>query len=63
MKKLEIYLVILLVILGKDVKAKLEIKESPDKGIFIKDLSLNAAKTYDDLMNYMNIGNKSRSVG
>ena len=31
--------------------------------MFIKDLSMNAAKTWDDMMEYMNIGNKNRSVG
>lgn len=45
------------------MKAKLDVKESPEKGIFIKDLSMNAAKTYNELMNFMNIGNKNRSVG
>jgi hypothetical protein len=45
------------------VKDKLEIKESPDKGIFIKGLSINTAKTYDELMEFMNTGNKNRSVG
>lgn len=49
--------------LGADVKAKLEIKESPEKGVFIKDLSINAAKTHGQLMEYMNIGNMNRSVG
>lgn len=48
---------------GNDIKEKLEIKESPDKGVFIKDLSMNNAKTYDELMKYMTIGNKNRSVG
>jgi hypothetical protein len=32
------------------VKAKLDVKETPDKGVFIKDLSQNAAKTYEDMM-------------
>ena len=32
---------------AKDVKNKLDIKESPDKGVFIKDLSINTAKTHD----------------
>jgi len=41
----------------------LDVKESPEKGIFIKDLSMNAAKTYNELMTFMNIGNKNRSVG
>ena len=50
-------------LLGKDVKKSLELKESPDKGVFVKDLSANAAKTHSELMEYMNIGNKNRSVG
>ena len=37
-------------------------KESPE-GVFIKDLSINSAKTHGELMEYMNIGNSSRSVG
>lgn len=48
---------------AKDVKNRLEIKESPDKGVFIKDLSINQAKTHEELMEYMNIGNSARSVG
>jgi hypothetical protein len=28
-----------------DVKAKMEMKESPDKGLFIKDLSINIVKS------------------
>lgn len=31
--------------------------------MFIKDLSMNAAKTHEELMTYMNIGNKNRAVG
>ena len=34
-----------------------------DKGVFIKDLSINQAKTHEELMNFMNLGNKNRSVG
>ena len=45
------------------MKNKLEIKESPEKGVFIKDLSINIAKTHEELMEYMNLGNKNRSVG
>ena len=49
--------------LSKDPKAKLDLKETPEKGVFIKDLSMNAAKTYEDMMEYMDMGNKNRSVG
>lgn len=34
-------------LLAENVKEKLEIKESPDKGIFIKGLSINTSKTYE----------------
>ena len=50
-------------LLSKDIKAKLDVKETPEKGVFIKDLSMNPAKTFEDMMEYMNIGNKNRSVG
>lgn len=40
-------------LLGADTKAKLDIKESPEKGLFVKDLSINTAKTYDELMSFM----------
>lgn len=32
-------------LLGKDIKARMELKESPDKGVFVKDLSMNIVKT------------------
>jgi len=50
-------------LLGTDTKAKLDIKESTEKGLFIKDLSIKTAKTYDELMVFMEMGNKNRSVG
>lgn len=50
-------------LLSENTKTKLDVKESPDKGIFIKDLSVKTAKTYDELMHCMEIGNSNRSVG
>lgn len=32
-------------LLGKDTKARMDLKESPDKGVFVKDLSMNIVKT------------------
>ena len=29
----------------------------------MKDLSINVAKTYDELMEFMSVGNRNRSVG
>jgi len=31
-------------LLGKDTKARLDLKESPDKGVFVKDLTKNIVK-------------------
>jgi Kinesin motor domain len=46
-----------------DVKARLEMKESYDKGVFIKDLSLYIVKSVEDMEKLMNYGNKNRAVG
>jgi hypothetical protein len=62
-KKFGICYVKIFLFLAKDVKNKLDIKESTEKGVFIKDLSINTAKTHEELMDYMNLGNKNRSVG
>ena len=50
-------------LLGKDVKFKMEMKESPDRGVFIKDLTQNIVKSVDEMEKWMNEGTKSRSVG
>lgn len=41
----------------------MEIKESPDKGVFIKDLCQFVTKSTTEMENYMNIGNRNRSTG
>ena len=41
----------------------MEMKESTDKGVFIKDLTQNIVKNVKEMENWMNIGTKSRSVG
>ena len=48
--------------LGKDVKAKMDLKESPDKGVFVKDLTMVTVKTVAEMEKYMNIGTDNRSV-
>ncbi len=40
-------------LLGKDVKARMEMKESPDRGVFIKDLTMNVVKSTSDMEKYM----------
>lgn len=44
-------------------KARLEIKEDPDKGIYIKGLMQTEVATQEALMDVMTGGNKNRSVG
>jgi hypothetical protein len=38
-------------------------KESIDKGVFIKDLSQTIVKTIEDMDKLMTYGNKNRAVG
>jgi hypothetical protein len=48
--------------LGKDVKARMELKESPDKGIFVKDLNQIEVDTIATMQKYMDIGFKNRAT-
>lgn len=50
-------------LLSKDVKAKYELKESPDEGVFIKDLNKKVVKSVSEMEQLMNVGNKNRSTG
>jgi len=50
-------------LLSIDTKAKLEMKESSDKGIFIKNLSMHIVKSISDIEKLMQVGMKNRSVG
>ena len=50
-------------LLSNDIKAKLEMKESSDKGIFIKNLSMHIVKSISDIERLMLAGMKNRSVG
>ncbi|KAG1676987.1 Kinesin-like protein KIF3A [Nymphon striatum] len=50
-------------LLGKDQKARLEVKERPDVGVYVKDLSAFVVKNADDMDRIMTLGNKNRSVG
>lgn len=40
----------------------MQLKESPDKGVFIKDLTMNIVKTTEEMEKFMDIGFKSRAV-
>eukprot|EP00795_Rhopilema_esculentum_P014910 gene14910-6047_t len=48
--------------IGKDLKARLEVKERPDIGVYVKDLSSYVVNNADDMDRTMTTGNKNRSV-
>jgi len=50
-------------LIGGDVKQKLELKESADKGVFIKDISMHIVKSVPEIQKLMLSGSKNRSVG
>eukprot|EP00064_Thunnus_orientalis_P010074 superscaffoldBa00001333_g10100 len=60
---LEIYQEEIRDLLCKDNNKKLELKESPDYGVYVKDLSSVVTKNATEIEHVMNIGNQSRSVG
>lgn len=47
-------------LLGKDQSSRLEVKERPDIGVFVKDLSGYVVNNADDLDRIMSLGNKNR---
>uniref|UniRef100_A0A8C1FYX4 Kinesin-like protein n=1 Tax=Cyprinus carpio TaxID=7962 RepID=A0A8C1FYX4_CYPCA len=50
-------------LLGKDQMQRLEVKERPDVGVYIKDLSGYVVNNADDMDRIMTLGHKNRSVG
>ncbi|XP_066936816.1 osmotic avoidance abnormal protein 3-like isoform X1 [Clytia hemisphaerica] len=60
---LEIYNEEIRDLLSKDNKKKLDIKEHPDRGVYVKDLSLVPCHNSKDMDNVMNKGSSNRSVG
>lgn len=50
-------------LLGKDQTARLEVKERPDIGVYVRGLSSCVVKTADELDRIMTLGNKNRAVG
>lgn len=50
-------------LLHKDQNQRLEVKERPDVGVYVKDLSAFAVNNADDMDRIMTLGNKNRSVG
>lgn len=60
---LEIYQEDIRDLLSKDQHQRLELKESPDKGVYVKDLQSIIAKNIHEIEQVMTLGNKNRSVG
>ncbi|CAL8284618.1 unnamed protein product [Lota lota] len=60
---LEIYQEEIRDLLCKDNSRKLELKENPDCGVYIRDLSSVVTKNVSELEHVMNMGNQSRAVG
>jgi len=59
---LEIYNEEIRDLLSKNPKQKLELKDSPDSGVYVKDLSNLIVKGPEDLGQVMEVGQKNRSV-
>merc|ERR1740123_564940 len=59
---LEIYNEEIRDLLSKTPKAKLELKDHPDGGVFVKDLSTLIVKGASDLRQVMEVGQRNRSV-
>ncbi|ELU08954.1 hypothetical protein CAPTEDRAFT_178367 [Capitella teleta] len=50
-------------LLGKDQNMRHEVKERPDVGVYVKDLSTFVVNNADDMDHIMTLGNKNRHVG
>ncbi|EDQ91186.1 uncharacterized protein MONBRDRAFT_23354 [Monosiga brevicollis MX1] len=60
---LEIYNENIRDLLGQDHNAKLDLKEHPDKGVYVKDLSEHVVSSTEEILRLMAAGSKNRSVG
>ena len=49
-------------LLSKNPKNKLDLHETPDKGVYVKDLSFFAVKNVNEINDVMKIGTKNRST-
>ena len=49
-------------LLGKDQTQRLEVKERPDVGVYVKDLSAFVVNNADDMDRIMTLGNKNRRL-
>ncbi|KAI6175289.1 Kinesin-like protein [Aphelenchoides bicaudatus] len=60
---LEIYQDEIRDLLNKDSKKRLELKERPDTGVYVKDLTSFVTKSVQEIKHVMKVGNENRSVG
>ncbi|XP_064600484.1 kinesin-like protein KIF3B isoform X2 [Liolophura sinensis] len=60
---LEIYMEEIRDLLSKDQHKTLELKERPDTGVYVKDLSSFVTKSVKEIEHVMNVGNQNRVVG
>ncbi|XP_037101532.1 kinesin-like protein KIF3B [Syngnathus acus] len=60
---LEIYQEEIRDLLSKDQSRQLELRERPDMGVYVKNLSSFVTRSKEEIENIMNVGNQNRSVG
>uniref|UniRef100_A0A914UIK8 Kinesin-like protein n=1 Tax=Plectus sambesii TaxID=2011161 RepID=A0A914UIK8_9BILA len=60
---LEIYQEEIRDLLNKDSKTRLELKERPDVGVYVKDLSSFVTKSVEEIQHVMTVGHANRSTG
>uniref|UniRef100_A0A1I7RLZ6 Kinesin motor domain-containing protein n=1 Tax=Bursaphelenchus xylophilus TaxID=6326 RepID=A0A1I7RLZ6_BURXY len=60
---LEIYQEEIRDLMCKDAKKRLELKERPDTGVYVKDLTSFVTKSVQEIKHVMKLGNENRSVG
>ncbi|XP_061758954.1 kinesin-like protein KIF3B [Nerophis ophidion] len=60
---LEIYQEEMRDLLSKDQSRHLELRERPDIGVYVKNLSSFVTRSREEIENVMNVGNQNRSVG
>jgi kinesin family protein 3/17 len=60
---LEIYNECIRDLLGKDLDKQLQLKESTDKGVFVKDLTTCIVKSITEIEKYMDSGTNNRMTG
>lgn len=60
---LEIYNEDIRDLLGKEVDKKLDLKEDPNRGVFVKDLTTFIVKSIPEIEKLMNKGSGNRKVG